>query len=239
MICRERRGAFIVLRATGDAENELKELLPDPDEVLMRGHGLSGRGNNCSSALVSLDKKSYVLKVYYYRGWYYGLRHLFRKSRARRNWVAANAMRARGVETPRPLLSLDERVWGVLKRCYILFEYLPETRTLSAEWQSLDFCAREKFMTKLGMDLGKMHRSGCIHGDTNWDNILVESDGSDPTFHWVDLDCSRIMRRLHPRRALKDIGHVLRDLERLCPGDQMLRKAFLSAWSKETGIPFN
>lgn len=238
LTCRGRIGAFSALHRAGEAENELKQLLPDPDKVLSVGHLLGGRGNNCTSALVTLDRKQYVLKKYYYRGWYYGFRHIFRRSRAYRNWLAANTMRERGVQTPRPVLCLEERSCFFLKRSYILFEFLQGVKTLTNEWQVLEPGEREEFMTRLGSDLGYMHRAGCIHGDTNWDNILVDRRGHEPAFSWVDLDCSRIMRRLHPARASKDIKHVLRDLDRLSPGDRALQAAFLSAWSHETGISF-
>lgn len=233
---RERRSDFVILRIAGDADSELRELLPDPDRILGQGAKLSGRGNSCVSVRVTIALNDFVLKRYNYRGLIYGIRHILRSSRARRNWVAANTMRRRGIVTPKPVLCLEERRFLLLKRSYILFEYLIGKVTLAVKWRSLDFSARVHFMRSLGNDLGKMHASGCIHGDTNWDNILVDTESEEPRFCWVDLDCARVMPRLHPRRATKDIAHVLRDLERLSPGDHTLRDAFLTSWSNETGI---
>jgi len=230
-------GFQIFRQRTPLAEKLLTALLPDPDRLLEGGDLLPGRGNRCRIARVVVAGKSYVLKRYDRRNWVYSFRHVFRKSRALRTWLAAWNFLARGVPVPEPLVCLEERTCRFLGRSYLLSECLEGKKPLSVLWPELTSDHKNILIMQAARVLGSVHRSGCIHGDTNWDNILVRQEGSEFDFSLVDFDCSRIFQRMKPEKSLRDIGHFLRDLDRLESVSDEFRHRFVNLWQKVSGFP--
>jgi len=233
-----RRDGFRIFRQRIPlAENLLMALLPDPDRILDAGELLPGRGNRCRIAKVVIASKSYVLKRYDRRNWVYSFRHIFRKSRALRTWLAAWNFLVRGVPVPEPLVCLEERTCRLLGRSYLLSEYLEGKQSLAALWPELTSDHKNILVLQAARLLGNVHRSGCIHGDTNWDNILVRREGNEFDVSLVDFDCSRIFLRMKPEKALRDIGHFLRDLDRFESVDDKFRHRFINLWQIISGFP--
>ncbi|WP_306533203.1 lipopolysaccharide kinase InaA family protein [Geobacter sp.] len=220
---------------TAVADRLMHVLLPDPDLILDRGEILPGRGNSCRIAKVVIDGTTYVLKRYNRRGWRYSLRHVFRRSRAQRTWLAAWNFLVRGVRVAEPLLCLEERSYRLLGRSYVLMEYLEKTERLTTLWERLSPEQKQFLVEQAASLFGQLHRSGCIHGDTNWDNILLRQNESGFDFFLVDLDCTRIFSRVMTEKAQRDIGHFLRDLGRLEPPKGELHRRFVDCWRVAIG----
>lgn len=232
----ERWNDFRVFRQrTADAERLTKALFPNPDRILESGEVLPGRGNSCCLAKVKIADTTYVLKRYNRRGWVYSLRHVIRRSRAQRTWLAAWNFLVRGFRVAEPLLCLEERSYRLLGRSYVLMEYLENTERLTTLWERLTPENKRSLVEQAASLFGRLHQSGCIHGDTNWDNILMRQDGSGFDFLLVDLDCTRIFSRVMAEKAERDIGHFLRDLDRLEPSHGELHTYFVECWRVALG----
>ncbi len=223
-------------RDSAEAEALLAKLLVDPEGLMQGGTRLPGRGNNCITVKIEVGGRNYVLKRYNRRGWGYSFRHVFRRSRALRGWITSWGFRARGVPVPDPILCMEERPFRFLGHSYILSEYLNDTMTLTRWWPSLSRKEKKNTLARLAVLFGRLHRLGAIHGDTNWDNILVESSCGRNKFFLIDMDCSRVYRRPRERRVRKDIQHVFRDLHRLEPGEDELDRLFRTCWSRWAGV---
>ncbi len=227
----ERLKRFRVFRQrTAVADRLVNALLPDPDRILDSGEVLPGRGNSCRLAKVEIDGTNYVLKRYNRRGWAYSLRHVIRRSRALRTWLAAWNFLVRGVRVAEPLLCMEERSYRLLGRSYVLMEYLEGTERLTTFWEQLTPECKRDLVERAAALFGRLHRSGCIHGDTNWDNILMRQNDSEYAFSLVDLDCTRVFTRIMLEKAERDIKHFLRDLDRLEPSGDELHKLFVDSW---------
>jgi len=227
----ERLNGFRVFRQrTAVADRLVNALLPDPDRILDGGEVLPGRGNSCRLAKVEIDGTNYVLKRYNRRGWVYSLRHVIRRSRALRTWLAAWSFLARGVRVAEPVICLEERSCRLLGRSYVLMEYLEDTERLTTLWERLTPEYKRSLIAQAASLFGRLHRSGCIHGDTNWDNILMRQNENGYGFLLVDLDCTRVFTRVIVEKSERDIKHFLRDLDRLEPADGELHKLFVDHW---------
>lgn len=223
-------------RRTAQAEELCAELLPDPDRFLEEGDLLAGRGNSCRIGKVLIAGRAYVLKRYDRRGWIYSLRHIFKRSRALRTWLTAWNFRARGFSVAEPLVCLEERSWRFLGRSYLLSEYLQGWQPLTTFWVDLSTSEKRLLVTQAATMLGTLHRAAGIHGDTNWDNLLVRRDKKGFAFSLVDFDCARVLAKPDPRRARRDIGHFLRDLGRLEPAGSDLKPLFIERWQSAGGF---
>ena len=221
---------------TAQAEELCDVLLADPDRFLEEGDLLAGRGNSCRIGRVRIAGRVYVLKRYDRRGWVYSLRHVFKRSRALRTWLTAWNLRVRGFSVAEPLICFEERSWRLLGRSYILSEYLEEWQPLTTFWATLTAPEKPLIVTQAAAMLGALHRAACIHGDTNWDNLLVRRAEEGFAFSLVDFDCARILAKPNPRRSRRDIGHFLRDLDRLEPSAGDLKQLFIERWQRAGGF---
>lgn len=225
-----RMADFLVYQAGGTESRALVEaLLPDPDRLIVAEQVFPGRGRSCTTARVVVNGQDYVLKKYEYRGLWYGLRHIFKRSRALRVFLNQQIACAAGVAVPEPLLCLEERRLRFLRRCYVLGRYLPDSRTLDEAWDDLSPAARDALLATCGGYFQTLHRSGIVHGDSNWRNILLTDEGGRLTAHLIDFDNS-LKPLLHcARKFRKDIGHFLRDMHhRQLPAATI--EKFLAAW---------
>lgn len=227
-----RESGFRIHRmATPEAERALALLLPDPDKIFEEGDPLSGRGSGCSSVRVHIGDGTYFLKRYDCRGPGYRVKNVFRRSRALKVWIATWEFLARNLPVPRPLLFLEERHFRLLGRAYILSEFHAGAERLMNLWPLLQDLDKDRVLIKSAMLLGKVNRLNCIHGDTNWDNLLI-TDKSRFDLIMVDLDCAKIPFRLSPARALRDIQHFVRDLCREKNAGCGKKEFFVQLWRR-------
>lgn len=210
-------------------------LLPDPDLALSRGEVLPGRGRGCTTAVVTLAGELFVLKKYAYRGGWYGFRHHFKRSRALCAFSSQRMAWHSGVSTPEPLLCLER--WGIngLGDSYVLSAYIAGSQTLLEAWDGLPTQECRRLLVSCATNLGVLHRSGIVHGDSNWRNFLVTCGppGTGPVW-LVDFDGS--YRPLHRRRErfARDLGHFFRDMyRRQLPAEDV--SAFYNAWCSTVG----
>jgi len=227
----ERNEDFVVYRInSSEAEAAFEALLPEPDRILDGGEVLAGRGSNCRTVKIDIGGYLYVLKRFDCGGWLYRMKYILRRSRAVRNWLTSLEFIAKGIAVPRPILCMEERKFRLLGRSYFLTEYVPNARPLSELWPSLARTNTQKSLANLAAFLGRLHRSGCIHGDTNWRNILICDGMTAKNILLVDLDCSKVFSRPRPDKIRKDIQHFLRDLERLAKASPEDFRFFLKCW---------
>lgn len=228
--CAGHRDGF---RYHGDkqrAGTALRELLPDPDKILEQGQ-IFKPGSRTHAGRIYLSCGEGFLKRFNDRGWWYRVRHLFRRSRAVHNWKVMWAFRYRRIPVADPVLCLEERFFRILKRSYVLTDFAEGGQRLKVVWQGLSDAQRCCLLIVLAQLLGRMHRFGCLHGDLKWDNILVCATGKGWRITLVDLDGSRVLRRPAANRAIRDVGRFLRDLEQVDTTGQWGRM-FRRSWKK-------
>lgn len=226
----ETVGRFVVRRrATEQAAALVAALLPDPEGLLAGGERLPGRGNNCLTHKIQFGASTFVVKRYAARDWVYKLKHAFRHSRGVRVWGASWELISRSDPVPEPLLCLEEQNVCFPGVSYLVFEFFSDSQTLTCFWPQADKNQKLNLLANLAKKLGRIHRLKAIHGDTNWDNVLVLDD---QRLVLIDLDCSRFFRWYRPKRVEKDIQHVFRDLRRLEKNSVAYERFFYRVWQR-------
>ncbi|MEZ4485273.1 MAG: hypothetical protein R2864_12045 [Syntrophotaleaceae bacterium] len=126
----ERRDGFRIHRLRSDAALvALGRLLPDPDGVFADAL-IYKPGSRTHAGLIELDGRRYFLKRYNAPGGWFRLVNIFRRSRARRTWLATWHFMERGLPVARPILCMEKRRLRLLGPCYILMEFVEETGKL-------------------------------------------------------------------------------------------------------------
>jgi len=208
----------------------LAALLPDPDACFAAGD-VCKHGTRSHAGKVTLAGKAYFLKRYNDRGSWYRFRHLFKHSRAIHAWQISCDFHTAQVPVPRPLICLEERRSFLLRRSYILMELVEGAITLRDLWPSLAMTDKVGLVAECAEIIGRMHKSGRVHGDLKWSNLLVQGHPGSLRLTLVDLDsCARLDWRR--RNGIgKDIGVFLDWLDR-CEADGTVRQRFLSLWKQ-------
>jgi len=232
---RQHSGPFIVYISprASSATEILRILLPDPDVVFLAGDTIPSpwSGRNTDKRRVRISDQDYFIKRYNCTGWLYRLKNMVRPSRALRSWHAAFRFLNYGVPTPEPLFCLEERHCRLLDRAYIVFPFYKDGIDLLRLWPQLDLADQEACLNRLAAVFGHMHKQGVYHGDTNWRNILVRRQDDQWLFELIDLDGCRFMKKQSKEKALRDLKHFNRDLDRhqvTLP----LRKLFHEKWEQ-------
>lgn len=230
-----RRGGFRVFKENSrQAEEVVNQLLPDPDRALEGGEPLVSpwRSEATDKARIVVGGKNYFLKRYNCRGWLYRLKNGFRRSKAVHSWTAGQTFRAHGIATVEPLVCLEERFGNLLGRSYLVFPFRPDTwGNLLEVWPHMSRTTRSRALAALAQLIGRMHRAGATHGDLNWRNILVCRRDERLEYFLVDLDGSRMRKKLRADQARKDLDHFLRDLDRN-EVDTEDQQRFLAQWRR-------
>lgn len=145
-------------------------------------------------------------------GLWQNFKDIFQKPRGRRAWHAANALTVRAIPTPRPLALVEETRACLVKRCWLITEYLESAPTL-AEYVHENFVMREpdtaatdSLLRKFAAALAALYREEIYHSDLKASNILVKTgQGGVPEFYFTDLDGIQLWRRPHASRVVKNL----------------------------------
>jgi tRNA A-37 threonylcarbamoyl transferase component Bud32 len=184
--------------------------------------------------ILSLDGVTFYVKRYNYQGLGYGLKGLFRSSRARRAWFAANSMRLRGVPGSLPVAYLERRRFRILLESYLITRAVNGKRISEMLDKSVVSNAylrtKRSLIQDLACWLGKMHLSGVSHRDLKDTNIVVQKrEPGKYNFFIVDFDGVRF-GYVSWRRRIKNISRLTRAFQHYPAVTQTDRLRFLKAY---------
>jgi len=231
---RQRRGAFVAYFDSAPENNGIPDvLLPDPDRLFAAGETIQSPWQSAATdkVVVRVGDRDCFFKRYNCLGGGYRLKNIIRDSRALKSWWAGWKFLELGLPTPRPIVCLEERRFRLLGRSYLLLERIDGARSLLDAWSGFTSEQRQDLLVSLGATIGGMHRSGLVHGDLNWRNILVRQTLSGLEIFLVDLDGCRFFKRISRAMAQRDMGHFFRDLQRNSATDAE-RRIFTQAWEE-------
>lgn len=170
----------------------MKELLANPDEHLNRTSGPFFRkisGDTTTVAVVTVDDKKLVLKRYNLKGFWYGVKKMFRQSRAMRSWKNSHYLEQHGINTPNAVAVVIQRFGPVRFKTYFLAEYVEglEGRDIFAK-DSSHRADWKKILDNVRKLLKELYAARITHDDFSHRNMLF-IDGGQALF---DLDHMRI-----------------------------------------------
>jgi tRNA A-37 threonylcarbamoyl transferase component Bud32 len=149
---------------------------------------------------VALGEQRAVVKETPWRGPLRALADLARGSPARRAWLAAHGLRARGLGAPRPLAYLERRRLGLPVASWLVLEDLRPAMAAN-----LLAARAEEALDALARLLVELHRAGVDHGDLKATNVLLDA-ALGPAL--VDLEAVRFRRRVPDARRLAALAEL-------------------------------
>lgn len=159
------------------------------------------------------------------------LRYVLFSSRARRNWIAARALRVRGIPTPDALALVEYRSGLLLKRSLLFTRYVEAAHELNAYVLSryggaLSSATRQekkRFIQTLAELIRDMHARGIYHADMKSNNILVREDGDAWKLFIIDLDRVRFRKSLSFKQRANNLAQINASVaDCITPADRIL-----------------
>jgi len=206
-------------------------LLPEPERLISSGEELvtAWHAGNAEKGRFTFQGKCYFYKRYAPKGAFFGIKNIFRPSKALRAWCFAEKFANYAVPTIAPLLCMEKRRCALLGSSYLIFPFIEFGDNLLNLWGVFSDSQRLECMRVLGETIGKMHCHGILHGDLNWRNLLVSNGDPVMQVSIIDLDGCRYRNVYDETLALHDLKHFYRDMSRAAVSDGLMQE-FQRSW---------
>lgn len=232
--CRLKIGAsHVLLSSDCSARSAMEEFIGDPSGV-MRKSMICKHGSRGHAVMAQLAGRPCFVKHYRCLGPGYRVLNAFRQSRAVRTWSVSWQLLALGINVPKPLFCVEERIFRFLGESYLATEFVTDAVDLLVYWKQADEPGRQAVLQLCAEKIGSMHALGWCHGDLKWRNLMIRTGGSlDIVF--VDIDAAHRCRIARARQARSDLDRFLRDLEQYGACNLTVQD-FQVAWRNFSGI---
>lgn len=164
-------------------------------------------GNSTTVAEFNFDGKICVIKRYNLKSLWQKMKYLFKPSRAAKCWRNSLMLRMLGVETPRPFMIIEERLFGLLRqKAYFvcekieapnLMEYFEDKKLKNSELVQIIAKFRNLFQIMIDYKIS--------HGDMKASNFIFHNE----QLIVLDLDG---MKRHKSNRSFKKA--IMKDFNR-------------------------
>ena len=186
--------------------SSLESFVGDPNSYIKKER-LMKDGNSTTVAEFNFDGKICVIKRYNLKSLWQKMKYLFKPSRAAKCWRNSLMLRMLGVETPRPFMIIEERLFGLLRqKAYFvcekieapnLMEYFEDKKLKNSELVQIIAKFRNLFQIMIDYKIS--------HGDMKASNFIFHNE----QLIVLDLDG---MKRHKSNRSFKKA--IMKDFNR-------------------------
>ena len=178
-------------------------------DALMDGGHILKDGNTCYVSRLSFNGKDIVIKRYNNKGFLHSLRHTIKRSRARRGWLHGHRLRLLNIATPRPLAYIEQHKGLLVKKSYLITEYVEGQRLYEfLRDDNVDNERRSQVIQMIKTMLEILAKYRITHGDLKHTNILITETGPVLTdLDGMTVHCSQLLYRT---KRIKDIERFIR-----------------------------
>jgi len=160
---------------------------------------------------------------------------LSRRQKAEHCYNISRRLIASGIPVPEPLAVITDKS-GLRLSSYYICQALSEFATLRTicRQRSEKKLYLLDLLTHISKLTAMMHKSGIVHGDLKWPNIMVHP-GRSMNVRFIDLDNARPVKFPDNKLYALDLARFAVDMAENLP-DPGQFSAFIEAYSQNTGI---
>lgn len=139
------------------------------------------------------------------------VKHLFKKSRARRAFNAGLMLEENGFDTPRILALAQFRKLGLCLKNILITEEIADTEPAYIALKKQK--DKKQLIIEMGRIVGKMHLLNIFHGDLRMGNILVKKERDNFHFYLIDNERTKQFGRIPDNLRIKNLVQLNMMLE--------------------------
>lgn len=207
---RVRQGNCVGLAVRDLPKELIRELAADPDAPFADSSRVLKSSRSSAVAVLERVWAGRRVRLLWKRfgvtRWSDPLVHLLRATPALRSWINGHRLRECGLPTPRPLLVLHRRRFGLVWESYLLTTFVENATNLRQAWDALQTPGqRRRAIEATARLIGEMHRRCLSHRDLKAANILATSAGE---LILIDLVGMERLRNLGRRRKVQNLARL-------------------------------
>ena len=185
---------------------EIAWILNDPDQAIETSSRLKD-GTRTTISLTESPQGSFVIKRYNLPSGLYAFSRLWRPSRAWNAWKEGLRLQCLGIQTPKPLALIENRIGPLRSKAWVINEFCPGTPLL--EKLNPDCVPPKEQADGILSFFNALFRERITHGDFKASNLLWHNH----QISVLDLDAMRKHRFEFTRRRAwkKDRARLLRN----------------------------
>ncbi|WP_110950989.1 lipopolysaccharide kinase InaA family protein [Pseudomonas bohemica] len=202
-------GPFGLRAIRREEEAAMLPVLDNADTLIDSGH-LYKTGGAASVARAEVNGRALVIKRYNIKNFTHWLKRFWRPSRAWHSWREGNRLMFLGIATPKPLALLEQRIFWLRRKAYLVTEYLPGPDIIErfAPYATTGD-APESELQALDRLFAQLIRERISHGDLKGHNVFWHQD------RWalIDLDamCQHSSQSAFAAAFAKDRARFMRN----------------------------
>ena len=195
-----------VMYANDTCSSSLKSFVGDPNSYIKKECVIKD-GNSTTVAEFNFNGKICVIKRYNLKSFWQKTKYLFKPSRAAKCWRNSLMLRMLGVETPKPFMIIEERLFGLLRqKAYFVCEKIEAPNLMEYfEDRQLKHCDLVQIIAKFRRLFQIMIDYRISHGDMKASNFIFHNE----KLIVLDLDG---MKRHRSNRSFKKA--IMKDFNR-------------------------
>ena len=171
----------------------------------------------------TLNGNTIYLKRYNFKGIKYGIKYLFRKSRAQKAFEAALMLKGLGVSTPNVLFACEKRRFGFLLESYIATQGIRAINLVKCVQEK---AYDDKDIIMLARYIRRIHELGITHNDLKGENLLFDKHD----IFIISMDRLRRLRFISHSQIAKNLSCLNASFATTVPLKQ--RMLFLNEYIK-------
>lgn len=162
------------------------------------------------------DAGNVILKIYRQKKIINYVKDIFRKSRGFKAWRGSWALINRCIDTPLPVIAGEERVWGIVKRSFIITKYIDHGENLTLFTRDISDGLKQLIKAEISSYIKKIHDRGIYPLDMKGSNIVVSKNERGTNVFLIDLDHIKIKREVSVKEKLRNIMQIKMSTGLLC-----------------------
>ena len=186
----------------------------DIDLIIDKGKGFILKKHDASTTVGIMQGSNFgfpcdiLVKRFNYRGFFDFMIHRFFNERARRLWSTNLLLYRKGLQVPEPYTYTEASLKQ--KNAFFLSSVIENAESLSGCYRKGIVAGNKVLIRELAETIAHWHRSGAVHGDLKWPNILMQDNSGTYRCFFIDLDQARIFQKSSIKGIIKDLTRFYR-----------------------------
>jgi tRNA A-37 threonylcarbamoyl transferase component Bud32 len=159
-----------------------------------------------------INGESYFFKEYHNRSFKDVLMNLFGYTRGKRELRGIRLLLNGGFNTLKPIIYGYVKIFGIVYRSFLVTKAVDGERTYQY-FQKLyglplnkeELLEKRALIMSAGVEIGRMHKKGLIHGDLRVGNILIKGGGHSALFYFIDNERTRYYKNIPMNKRIKNL----------------------------------
>jgi len=162
------------------------------------------------------DSEKIIIKIYRQKKIINYIKDIFRKSRGFKAWCGSWALITRNIDTPKPIMAGEIRIFGVVKESFFISEDILESKNLTMFVKDKSESEIKNISKNIFSFLRIVHGRGVFPLDMKGSNILIRDNNCNLKTYLIDLDHIKLCPNVKKHERLYNVLQIRKSTGIVC-----------------------